>query len=169
MATVITNYAASANITMNLSGLATSASGTAGRESAEIDNSSNKYIDALVSGNISVGTTPTANTQIVVYAWGSDVSLGTRPIDALIGSDQNVSLTNTGILGMLRWVDTINVLAATSNVEYPVLPTSIRRLFGGAMPKFWGLFVTHNTGVALRADAVNTNSFKYVGVKYDVA
>jgi hypothetical protein len=29
--------------------------------------------------------------------------------------------------------------------------------------------VSHNTGVALRNNAVNTNNFEFVGIKYDVA
>jgi hypothetical protein len=37
------------------------------------------------------------------------------------------------------------------------------------MPKFWGLFVAHNTGVNLRNNGVNTNSFSYAGIKYDAA
>ena len=57
----------------------------------------------------------------------------------------------------------------TTDVQYFVLPFSVAALFGGVVPKFWGLFVSQNTGAALRTNAINTNSFEYVGIKYDIA
>jgi len=73
------------------------------------------------------------------------------------------------LYSMFRIGAAINVLVNTSDIAYPVAPFSIAQLFGGIMPKYWGLFVAHNTGVTLRNNAVNTNSFDYVGIKYDVA
>ena len=169
MATTTVSYSSNTTISIDLSALATSSTFLAGRESTQIDNTGNKYMDCLVSGNVSVGTTPTANTVIAVYVWGSDNSLFNVPIDTLDGSDSAETLTNTGVLNALRLGATIAVPAATSDVQYPVLPFSIASLFGGVMPKYWGLFVSHNTGVALRTSALNTNSFEYVGIKYDVA
>lgn len=156
-------------ITMDLANLGTSSTFIAGRESTEIDNTTNKYMDALVSGKVSVGTTPTANKTIAVYVWGSDVSLATTPIDVLDGTDSAETLTNTGILNALKFGAAVAVPAATSDVQYEVLPFSVASKFGGVMPRFWGLYVAHDTAVNLRNNAVNTNSFKYVGIKYDVA
>ena len=169
MATTTVNYAANATITIDLANLGTSATFVAGRESTQIDNTSNKYIDALVSGKISVGTTPTANTTIAVYVWGADTSLATTAIDVLDGTDSAETLTNVGILGALKLGAAIAVPANTSDVAYEVLPFSVASLFGGVMPKFWGLYVAHNTGVNLRNTAVNTNSLEFVGIKYDNA
>lgn len=169
MTTATINYAANAAITMDLANLATSSTFVAGRESNQIDNTSNKYIDALVSGKISVGTTPTANTTIAVYVWGADTSLATTAIDVLDGTDSAETLTNIGILGALKLGAAIAVPANTSDVAYEVLPFSVASLFGGVMPKFWGLYVAHNTAVNLRNTAVNTNSLEYVGIKYDNA
>lgn len=169
MATATVNYSANTAITMDLANLGTSSTFVAGRESSQIDNTTNEYMDALVSGFVSVGTTPTANTTIAVYVWGADTSLGTTPLDVLDGTDSAETLTNTGILNALRLGATVSVPAATSDVQYPVLPFSVASLFGGVLPKFWGLFVAHNTAVNLRNTAVNTNSFEYVGVKYDIA
>jgi len=169
MATATVNYSSNTTITMDLANLGTSSTFLAGRESSQIDNTSNKYMDCTVSGFISVGTTPTANTVIAVYVWGADTSLATTPLDVLDGTDSAETLTNTGILNALRLGASIAVPAATSDVQYIVLPFSVASLFGGVMPKFWGLFVSHNTGVALRNNAVNTNSFDFVGIKYDVA
>lgn len=170
MATQTINYSSNATITMDLANLGTSSTWVAGRESNEIDNTTNKYVDAIVEGSVSVGTTPTANTVINVFVWGADVAPSTTPIDVIDGVDSAETITNTGVLySMFRLGAAINVLATTSDIAYPIAPFSIAQLFGGVMPKYWGLFVSHNTGVNLRNNAVNTNSFTYVGIKYDVA
>lgn len=169
MATSTVNYSSNTAITMDLSALASSATFVAGRESSQVDNTTNKYVDVLVSGSVSVGTTPTANTSILVYVYGADTSLATTAIDVLDGTDSAETLTNVGILNALRLGAAINVPAATSDVQYFVLPFSVAALFGGVVPKFWGLFVAHNTAVNLRSNAINTNSFEYVGIKYDIA
>jgi hypothetical protein len=167
MATSTVNYSSNTAITMDLANLGSSTTFLAGRESTQIDNTTNKFIDCSVSGFISVGTTPTANTTITVYVWGADTSLATTALDVLDGTDSAETLTNTGILNALRFGASIAVPAATSDLQYIVLPFSVAQLFGGVMPKFWGLFVSHNTGVNLRNNAVNTNSFEFVGIKYD--
>lgn len=176
MAITTINYSSNTTITMNLANLGSSATLVAGRESSEIDNTTNKYLDALVQGVVSVGTTPTANTSISVYVYGSDRSLagsawptggGLNPLD---GTDSAETFTNSGPLySMLRLGAIINVLAATSDLAYYLAPFSVAQLFGGVMPQFWGLYVAHNTGVNLRNNAVNTDSFRYAGIKYDIA
>ena len=168
MATSTVNYSSNTTITMDLANLGSSSTFVAGRESTQVDNTTNKYMDALVSGFISVGTTPTANTTIAVYVYGADTSLATTALDVLDGTNSAATLTNTGILNALRLGASIAIPTDTSNVQYIVLPFSVAALFGGVMPKYWGLFVSHNTGVALRNNAVNTDSFEFVGVKYDV-
>ena len=168
MATATVNYSSNTAITMDLANLGSSSTFLTGRESTQIDNTTDKYMDALVSGQISVGTTPTAG-QIVVYVWGADTSLATTALDVLDGTDSAETLTNTGILANLRVGAVLPVLSTVSDIAYLVLPFSVASRFGGVLPKFWGLFVAHNTGVNLRNTAVNTNSLEYVGVKYDIA
>ena len=169
MATVTPSYSSNTAITMDLAALASSTTFVAGRESSQIDNTTNKYMDAMVSGTISVGTTPTANTQINVYVWGADTSLATTALDVLDGTDSAETITNTGVLNSLRFGASIGVIATTSDIAYPILPFSVASRFGGVMPKFWGLFVAHSCVSALRNTAVNTNSMEFVGIKYDVA
>lgn len=172
MATTTVNYSSNTVITMDLANLATSSPANSfitGRESTEVNNTSTKYMDCTVSGVVSVGTTPTANTVIAIYVYGADTSLATTALNDLTGSDGTASLTNTGILNALRLGATVAVPATTSDVQYIVLPFSVASLFGGVMPKYWGLYVAHNTGQNLRNNAVNTNSFDFVGIKYDVA
>lgn len=169
MAIQTISYSAVTTITMDLANLASSANWTAGRESSQVDNTTDKYVDAIVEGSISVGTTPSTNTVINVFVYASDTSLVTSPIDVIDGVDSAETITNTGVLySMFRLGAAINVLAATSDIAYPIAPFSIAQLYGGVMPRYWGLFVAHATGVNLRNNAVNTNSFSYVGIKYDV-
>lgn len=170
MATATVNYSSNTTITMDLANLASSSTFVAGRESSQVDNTSNKYLDAMVSGNISVGTTPTANTHIIVYVWGADTSLATTAIDVLDGTDSAETITNTGVLASLKPLAVITVLATTSDIAYPILPCSVCTALGvQVLPKFWGLYVAHNTGANLRNTAVNTNSLEFVGTKLDVA
>jgi hypothetical protein len=169
MATSTVNYSTNTAITMDLANLGSSTTFVAGRESSQVDNTTDKYMDCLVSGFISVGTTPTANTTINVYVYGADTSLATKNLDVLDGTDSAETLSNLGILNALRFGSSVSVPVNTSDFEYIVLPFSVASLFGGVMPKFWGLYVAHNTAVNLRNTSVNTNSFEFVGIKYDVA
>lgn len=169
MATATVLYSAVTTITMDLSNLASNSTFTSGRESAQIDNSSNKYIDAIVRGSVIVGTTPTANTSIAVFVFGSNTSLSTSNIHNLDGTDSAVSWSNAGLLYSSAKIAAIAAVpASTSDLAYPIAPFSVAALFGGVLPVYWGLYVTHNTGQALRTNALNTNSFSFVGIKYDI-
>jgi len=146
-------------LTLTLASLATSSTLVAGRNSAIVSNVTNKYLDYLVSGQITVGTTPTVNTKILVYAYAPiKVVSGTftYPIataTALTESDAAATF-EANQLYQLRLAAAINVIA-TSDRAYPILPFSIAQLFGGSVPLKWGLFVTHNTAVNLNATAGN--------------
>lgn len=168
MATVVTQTTAGpTTITMNLTSRAASATFIAGRESTQVDNSSTKYMDALVLGRFVVGTTPTLPCQLNVYLWGADVSLATTPIDVLDGTDSDETLTNTTVLlNALKLASFNPILVNTSNLTYDIVPFSVAGFFGGAMPLFWGLFVAHNMTAALKTDAANTNSFRFLGITY---
>lgn len=168
MTTMTTNYATKTAIAATLASLATSSSFLGGRESNQIDNTTNKFVDVLVDGKITVGTTPTANTSINVYVWGAETDITTANIDTLDGVDSAETLTNAGVLYALKLGASITVPAATSDVAYPVQPFSVAQLFGGIMPQYWGLFIAHNTGVNLNATGGN-HVLNYTGIKFDVA
>jgi len=146
--------------------LASSATFVAGRCSAEIDNTSNLYQDVEVQGLVTVGTTPTVNTQIQVYVWGSYVSTATTALDTIVGTDADKTITSAGVaMGFLKLAGVGVVDSTTSNRGYYIGQFSVAQLFGGNMPQFWGLFIAHNTGVALNSTAGN-HVWKYTGVKY---
>lgn len=170
MATATINYASPVTIEMDLANLGSSSTWVAGRESDEIDNTTNKYTDVMVQGFVSVGTSPTANTSILVYVWGSSAAASATALDVIDGVDSAETITNIGVRdSFLKLGAVVPVTAATSDVQHPVGPFSVAALFGGNMPQYWGLWVTHNTAVNLRNNAVNTDSFTYTGIKYDVA
>jgi hypothetical protein len=148
-------------LTLGCASLASDSNLLAGRESTAISNISNNDLDHLVSGQITTGTSPTVNTTIEVWAYASQKTASDVPTypDVFDGTDSNEAVTNAGVKNaVLRLVASITV-TATSNVAYPFAPVSIASLFG-AMPKFWGLFVVHNTGVALNATGGN-HEFNY--------
>lgn len=175
MADLSTNYDSTSSsnaITITLASLATSATFVAGRESTVVDNTTNKYIDAIVSGQVTVGTTPTTAKQIVVYVYAPlKVVTGTftYPIattTALTAADAAATF-EIDQLNQLRFAASANVIA-TSDRAYSFAPFSVAALFGGVMPLKWGLYVAHNTAVNLNATAGN-HWFHYTGIKYTSA
>src|SRR5678815_260973 len=109
-------YATSAAYTITLASLASSA--TAGRESTVISNTTNLYLDYLIGGKITVGTTPTINTTIEVWAYGS-VEDTPLYVDGFTGADSNRSVTDAGLKSaQLALIATLNVNTTTSNRTY---------------------------------------------------
>ena len=170
MATANVNYSANTAITIDLSSLATSSTFLGGYESTEIDNTTTKYMDALVNVKGIVGhasTAPTIGQMIVVYVWGSEASLATTAIDVLDGTASTETLSNAHVLNALKFAGAATVTVATAALTYYIQPFSIAALFGGVMPKFWGLYVAHNHTGALGAS--NNSLVEFTGIKFDVA
>lgn len=156
-------YASSAAYTITLASLASSSTFLSGRSSTAVSNTSNLYLDYMVAGVITVGTTPTTSTSIRVYAYGSHDDTPTYP-DVLDGTDSAKTVTSAGILNIaLALISILNVDSATSNRAYPFHPLSLAWAFGGAIPKNHGLFVAHNTDVNLNATGGN-HVLNYTGI-----
>lgn len=154
MADVKIEYGSSSNLTITLASLATSSTWLAGRESTAVDNSSNKYLDYLLSGKVTVGTSPTASTEIRVYV----VALmddSTYP-DVFDGTDSAETVTSAGVgSAFLKLASVISVDATTSDRVYYFGPVSVASLYGGDCPKKFVVFVSHNTGVNLNSTGSN--------------
>ena len=122
MATVLTTtYSNTAAITFDISSLGTSSTFVAGRESTQIDNTSNLYVDAQVyvlgiTGHAS--TAPTVGQVINLYCWGSEVSLATTAIDVLDGTDSAETLGHVSVLQSLRLAGSAAVTVAVGGVSY---------------------------------------------------
>jgi hypothetical protein len=140
-------------VTHTISGasLASDANLLAGRQGTAIDQiGTDDALDALVGGLVTLGTSPTTAKQIEFWAYGS-FDGGTTYNDAITGTDGNVTLINKNSLRLLCVIPTL----ATSNQAYRWGPYSIAQAFGGFVPSKWGIFVVHNTGVALNSTAGN--------------
>lgn len=152
MSTLNVAYAASTAITITAGTLATSS--TVGRESAVVDNTSNKFVDALVGISATANGTPTANTFLSLYAYGSED--GTSYNDNATGSDAALTLrspTNLRLIGQLAFPASANpTIKGVFNVA---------QAFGGILPRKWGIVVVQGSGVALSAFTAT-----YTGVTY---
>lgn len=156
MASVLDAFASVANFTLTLASLANSTVGV-GRQSTLIDNTSNKYTSALISLNIKVGTTPTANSLIYVYLIRSNAD-GTPIADDNAGaSDAGITIVNASLLGTILVPDT------TSNANYR--KTFDTKFLGSLGPK-WGIAIVNSSGVALNA---SEGVYSYIGVSQTVA
>lgn len=160
MPTASPNYAAAATLTHSLASLASDTNLVAGRASTAVDNTTVDAIDCLVGGKVTTGTSPTADRQIEVWAYGSYD--GTSFSGGATGSDANLTPQNKTLLKLLTVIPTSNV----SNKTYTWGPISIAQAFGGVVPPEWGIFIVHNTGVALHATAGN-HEVKYTPIKFE--
>lgn len=163
MADIKTKYPATSSValTLAIASLAADTNLLAGRAGTAVDNTTNLDLDHLVSGVITTGTSPTASTQIEVWAYSAYKVVSGTPTypDSITGTDAAKTLTSAGVkIGALRLVAVLTV-DGTSNRAYPFSAVSIAGLFG-AMPKFWGLFVVHNTAAALNSTSGN-HDFQY--------
>lgn len=165
MSTVKPLYASEATITISPASLASDTNLLAGRASTVVDNSTNKYADALVSGKVRVGTTPTVSRTIEVWAYAQFNDTPTYP-DSITGSDAAKTMTSANVKSSalrLLWATTVD---ATSDRDYFMPPTSVADRFG-FMPKRWGLFIVHDTVAALHATGGN-HEFKFIGVNNEI-
>lgn len=160
-------YAASSNLTVtNLNSLATSSTHVSGWESAEIDNTTNRYADYLVSGKITVAAASLSAGEIRIwvvpklddstYPGGFDgtESTETTPLDDAGGTAGGAVLVK--VIG----TDTTN-----SQVYY-FHQVSVASAFGGICPAKFVLFVTQSTGQNL---ASSGNQITTKGIYYQVA
>lgn len=155
-------YASSAAFTITLASLASSATFTAGRESTAVSNTTNLYLDYLVGGKITTGTSPTDDKEIRIYAYGSIDDTPTYP-DVLDGTDSDETITTADILNAGLALFGSTSTDSTSDRTYWFQAASLAAVaFGGVLPKNFGVFVSHSTGVALNATGSN-HALSYTG------
>ncbi len=158
MADLLTKYpsTSSVDVTIDLASLATNAVGVylAGRASTAVDNRTTQDLDHLLSGVIVAGSlAPTVARSINVYAYAASSTAAGVPAypDGITGTDAAKTMTSANVSNSaLRFVASITVDAVAGRA-YAFAPVSIASLFGGTLPKFWGVFVSHDTAQALGA------------------
>lgn len=164
---VTAKYRASSNLTVtNLNSLAASGTHVTGWESAEIDNSSDKDIDKLISGKITVAGASLSAGEIRIWAvpklddsnypggFDGTESTETTPLD-----DENG--TQAGAV-MLKAIAT----DTTNSQVYYFHQVSVAAAFGGICPEKFVIFITQSTGQAL---ASSGNQVTVKGVSLNVA
>jgi hypothetical protein len=161
MATTTDNikFATSTAITCTLASLASSA--TVGRQSTVIDNSSNLYIDALVTIGIKTSASAMGSDKAVyIYVAGSEDGTNYDCDDAAIGAtDASYTINNPSNLRLGAVINTL-----TSSKTY-FRTFSVAALFGGVMPRKWALVVVNTSNQAL--DSTEGNHTKsYSGITY---
>lgn len=160
MATVNVAYAAAASITITLDSLASST--TAGRESSVVDNTTNKYLDALVTLKIVYPNLAPANHKgIYVFAYGFDGTDYTYPVAG--AGDAAVTLDD--ITTTAYQLPQIGFVPAVQNKTLKSRPFSVAAAFGGVLPQKWGIVALNYSGQTLSTAC----TARFVGITTTVA
>lgn len=150
----LADYATFASITATgLASLASSTTLVAGWSLAEIDNTTNKYLDEWITAKFTVGTTPTANTSIEIWAVGKKNA--TTYHEGFDGTSKAVTVTREMLQAYGRLVAGITIASTTSNIGYELAGSVADACRAVVMPSKYQLFVVHNTGVAANATGGN--------------
>jgi hypothetical protein len=151
MASIKIAYAASSALDVtNLASMATSATWIGGWESPTVDNTSNLYVDYLVSGKLALGNSATAG-EIRIYAVAMiDDSEWPDVIDGTQSTETWSDATLRDASAVLLKAFATRADPGTDDV-YPFGPVSVAAAFGGVCPAKFALFISHSTGVNLAA------------------
>lgn len=155
MADILAKYGTgNQTITITIASLANNGA----RESTAIDNTSNKFLDALVSIKVKTGAgSPAVGPVINVYAYGT-ADGGSNYSDSATGSDAAITLTSPP---NVRLIGVINAAAAATT--YKAGPFSVAAAFGGVLPDHWGIILENKEGQTLDATG-GSHSAVYQGV-----
>jgi hypothetical protein len=161
MATISMDYSAAQTVTITLGDGSAGLANGAYRQSSVVDNTTNKFVDALLGGFIRTGSVaPTVNSTIDVFVYGTYD--GTNYTSGCSGSD--AAYTADGEEDELRFLTAITVDTST-DTPYVFGPVSVAQAFGGVLPSKWGVVVRNGTGQALDVTAAD-HEIKFIGVKY---
>ena len=161
MASVKQAFGTATAFTKTNANLATSA--TAGWMSNAIDNSSNLYLDALVTIELAaVNTAPANSKAIFLYAYALIDTAGSA-------YTSTGSATPSGSEGTLTFSDvTLNAIPMpllgilpypTQNIALNGGPFSVAACFGGILPPKWGVAMINHSGMTL-----SVTNIKYIEV-----
>lgn len=158
MTDIKTKYPVSGGTALTITLASLSNSATQGRESSYVDNSTDLYVDALVTVKIkTVAGTPANEKAVYVYAYGYDGSLYT---DNVTGTDNNITPSDPSPLPLLGVLP-----VPAGNVSYIGGPWSLARAFGGVVPIRWGIVVRNYSGLALSANG-GDHAVRFLPITY---
>lgn len=158
-------YAASttAMTVTNLHSLAASSTWVAGWSSASVTNTSNVYLDYMVSGTF---TTASSNRQagtieVWVMAPINDTPTWPALASGTAGTEGAASFTAVEMKNSFCRLLTVITVTSTNSQIYAFPPTAIAPLFGGQCPTHWALFVTGNATTTTTAQLASSGSAMY--------
>ncbi len=158
-------YNASSALTVtSLHSLASSQDGLAGWFSASIDNTTNAYLDYMISGTFTTHASNRQDGVIDVYAITSlnDTPTWTSVVTATLGTQGTGSFTDAEERDSLCVLLTSIAVDATASAIYTFPQLSIRELFGGVMPPtHFCLYVTQNASTTTTAGLAASGSAIY--------
>lgn len=149
MASIKAAFGTATAFTKTNANIATSA--TAGWKSNAIDNSTNLYLDALVSIELAAVNTAPANSKAVfLYAYSliegtAYASTGAAAIDGSEGTLTFPDITSLPCVLPLLGV----VPYPVQNVAINSPAFSVARCFGGVLPSKWGVAMVNHSGMTL--------------------
>lgn len=125
------------------------------RQGPVIDNSSDKYVDALVQLTVVPATSGTGSTgHIIAFAYGT-VDGGTTYPDNVTGTAGD--LTPYSPVGLVP----IGVIPCNANsgtqASFKSNPMSVARAFGGILPQKWGIVYMNLSGATLPASSISAS------------
>ena len=154
----VNNQAITITLANGTVGLASSTTGV-GRASTAVDNTTNTFVDALVSVKLKTGSSGTSTTgYATVYAYGTTDG-GTTYTEGATGTDAGITLTqptNAKPIGVLNLVANATTYAAG--------PFSVAKAFDGILPDHWGVIIVNSSGGALDITAAS-HLVTYQGVE----
>ena len=125
-----------AAMTVSLGALPSSAAG-AGRQTALIDNSTNKYVGALLNLAIKLGTSPAANKSVYIYLIQGN---GTNRTDGASASAGALTIKNASSIGIM----TTGTAPLTGDVLRKTIPIE-------DLGQEWGIAIVQDSGANLDA------------------
>lgn len=153
MADIKLAYGGKTTITVSLA----SVTNGSARESTVIDNTTNKYLDALLRVQTKGQTSGTGLLEMYVYAALGD----TTYTDGATGSDAAFTAANRL---NARFVGAVQMNAANAVSAM----FSIAAAFGGVLPDKWGLIFINNSGATMSTTS-GDHVVEYEGVYQTVA
>jgi hypothetical protein len=162
---VKTEYGTSTDLAVTtLVDLASSATWVIGWSSAAIDNTSNKYLDYLISGALTIlhdGSPTAGEIRVYIVPMISD----TVWPDAINADETSDTWSLANARDAIAKMGASLVTTATVHLTYP-FAFSVAALFGGVCPPKFCIFITHNTTTTLDHDG---QTVTYQGIYNTVA
>lgn len=149
-ADVKTAYGASASVSITKASLAASSTLLAGRESDLVDNTTNKYLDYMLSGHFKTAASNAQVGSIAIAVVAAEDDTPTWP-DVFDGSDSVETVSLQNVYDQVCKIAALIATTASNSLVWPFAPTSVASLFGGNCPFKFVVFISHNAETSTNA------------------